>query len=131
MEGTLVSQHVQFQGSEVVECKRLSVSGAIICSSKYDRHLRVDSTAVLLPGGVHTKAERIFLAKEPSGKERFFILAHKYSTTPLQLCAHIREAQHTKRLRLYEIDHNARPCVYLSFAGRDFFCDLVNRYQWS
>lgn len=131
VEGTLVSQHVELQGSEVVEFRRLSVSGAIICSSKYERHLRVDSRAVLLPGGVRTKAERIFRARELSGKERFFILAHKYSTTPLQPCAHISEAHHTKRLRLYEIDHNARPCVYLSIAGRDFFCDLVNSYQWS
>lgn len=119
------------QGDELLEYERLKVGRITICSEKYSRHLRVDCTAVVLKDGTHAKAEKLLCYREPSGRQKFFILSSVYSTKAVMLCEHIKLARKRREKNLHTIDKYIRPCAYFSFAGKMYFSDLPNEYTWS
>lgn len=128
---SFVAANVQLQGTTVEEVRRLKVAGATICSDKYDRHKRVDCTAVILEDGTYARAERIFCSKEECGSERFFILSHVFHLEPLLPCQHLKNVRERPQKCLYLINEHARPCAFFSVAGRNYFCDLPNSFVWS
>ncbi|XP_049519334.1 uncharacterized protein LOC119445535 isoform X2 [Dermacentor silvarum] len=120
------------QGSETaVEYKRLKVRGAVFASEKYMRHTKIDCTAVALPDGTYMKTKRIILCRGLAGEEEFFLLSHVYVTSSTVKSAHIKRARRQEQEMLRKIDVRARPCIYFSLDGQEFFCDLVNSYEWS
>lgn len=128
---SFVAANVELQGSTVEEVKRLKVSGATIASEKYDRHKRVNCTAVLLEDGTYARAERIFRCREECGAERFFILSHVFYVEPLVPCQHLKNVRERPQKCLHLINEHSLPCAFFSVGGRNYFCDLPNSFVWS
>lgn len=129
VSNSFLRAHSPLHGCEVVEYKKINVSGAIITSEKYIRHIRINSTALILPDGTYAKAKRIFCSRHGS-TERFYITSNAYSVNALMPTEHIKSARQQDE-RLFEIDKHALPCIYFAFSGQEFFCNLVNSYEWS
>ncbi|XP_075534634.1 uncharacterized protein LOC142568670 [Dermacentor variabilis] len=121
--------HSALLGFEAVEYKRINVSGAIITSEKYIRHIRINSTAVILADGTYAKVKRIFCCRHGS-TERYYIMSNVYSVSALMPTEHIKIAKQQYE-RLFEIDEHARPCIYFAFGSEELFCNLINSYEWS
>lgn len=132
VEEAFVSEHVQLQSCETVEFKRVKINGSTVCSEKYYRQLRTDNTAIMLRDGTYAKIQRIFCCTERTGEKAFFVLTGVYRADCIRPCVqHIKVARRIRQNSICELDEHARPCAYFSIAGKEYFCDLVNKYEWS
>ncbi|XP_070384883.1 uncharacterized protein [Dermacentor albipictus] len=129
VSNSFLRAHSALLGFEAVEYKRINVSGAIITSEKYIRHMGINSTAVILADGTYAKVKRIFCCRHGS-TERFCIMSNVYSVNALMPTEHINIAKQQYE-RLFEIDEHARPCIYFAFGSEELFCNLINSYEWS
>lgn len=125
-----VSAHTQLQEKEVVEFRRVKVRGAVIASERYSKHVRSNSTAVVLPDGTYARAKRIFCSRESSGEEHFYIITEAYSVDSILPSGHIKTARKQGHECLFMIDTQTQPCIYFCFNNREYFCDFVNSYEW-
>lgn len=115
----------------VAEYDRMSIHNVSFHSSSYERQTKTDCRGIRLADGTYAKIDHIIEVAGGELTSELFISSHVYYVSSLQGTLHIKAATKRPQYKLYKVDMTMMPCIFMQLEQRAFFCDLVNRYEWS
>lgn len=125
----LVEAHTPHQiTGPVEEHDRIRISGHVFHSEQYQRPDRTNCTAVSLPDNTHAKIQHI-VSVSCSDRKRTYLVSKGYNSTCCFGTVHISKVEKCTPLKLVEIDSKVAACFWIECDGKQFFCNLVNRFQ--
>ncbi|XP_037560291.1 uncharacterized protein LOC119437304 [Dermacentor silvarum] len=112
----------------VEEHDRVRISGRVFHSEQYQRPDRTDCTAVRLPDNMHAKIKHI-VSVSCSDRKRIYFVSKSYVSSLCFGTTHISSVQKWGAEKVIEVDSRAAACLWIECDRRQYFCNLVNRFQ--
>ncbi|XP_037505912.1 uncharacterized protein LOC119382281 [Rhipicephalus sanguineus] len=111
----------------VEEYDRVRISGRVFHSEQYQRPQKTNCTAVPLAENTHDKIQHIVSVSCHERKRTYFV-SKRYVSSLCFGTTHISCVQKWAAEKVIEVDCKATPCLWIECDGRQFFCNLANRF---